>query len=38
VHEIAAILGHRSLREVQRYTRGSDQRRLAVAAMKKVAG
>jgi integrase len=32
-HEIAAITGHASLREVQRYTRGADQKRLARAAM-----
>jgi integrase len=35
-HEIAAITGHASLREVQRYTRAVDQKRLAVAAMAKV--
>jgi integrase len=34
-HEIAAITGHASLREVQRYTRAADQRRLAVSAMNK---
>jgi integrase len=34
-HEIAAITGHASLREVQRYTRAADQKRLAVAAMNK---
>ena len=34
-HEIAAITGHASLREVARYTRAADQRRLADAAMKK---
>ena len=28
-HEIAAITGHASLREVQRYTKGADQKRLA---------
>jgi integrase len=33
VHEIAAITGHKSLREVERYTRGADQVRLAQAAM-----
>jgi integrase len=32
-HEIAAITGHRSLREVERYTRAADQGRLADAAM-----
>jgi|SRR5215470_7422607 len=35
-HEIAAITGHASLREVQRYTRAADQTRLALAAMAKV--
>ena len=34
-HEIAAITGHASLREVARYTRAADQRRLAGAAMEK---
>ena len=34
-HEIASITGHASLREVQRYTKAADQRRLAVAAMNK---
>jgi integrase len=34
-HEIAAITGHASLREVARYTRAADQRRLADAAMRK---
>jgi integrase len=36
VHEIAAITGHASLREVARYTAAADQRRLATAAMDKV--
>jgi integrase len=35
-HEIAAWTGHLSLREVVRYTKGADQKRLAVAAMSKV--
>jgi integrase len=35
-HEIAAITGHASLAEVQRYTRSADQKRLAIAAMAKV--
>lgn len=35
-HEIGAITGHASLREIVRYTRAADQRRLAVAAMEKV--
>jgi integrase len=34
-HEIAAITGHLSLREVSRYTRAVDQERLAGAAMEK---
>ncbi len=32
-HEIAAISGHKSLKEVERYTRAVDQARLARAAM-----
>ncbi len=36
-HEIAAITGHASLREIVRYTKAADQVRLAVAAMDKVA-
>jgi integrase len=35
-HEIAAITGHASLREVSRYTKAADQRRLATAAIEKV--
>jgi integrase len=35
-HEIAAITGHASLKEVQRYTRGADQKRLAISAMAKI--
>lgn len=31
-HEIAAITGHKSLREVERYTRAADQKRLAERA------
>ena len=34
-HEIAAITGHASLREVVRYTKAVDQTRLAVSAMNK---
>jgi integrase len=34
-HEIAAITGHASLREVARYTKAADQKRLAAAAMEK---
>ncbi len=32
-HEIAAITGHRSLSEVERYTRAADQSRMAESAM-----
>jgi integrase len=35
-NEIAAITGHASLREVQRYTKAADQTRLAVAATNKM--
>jgi integrase len=35
-HEIAAMTGHRSLGEVQRYTRGADQAKLAHRAMAKL--
>jgi integrase len=35
-HEIMAISGHKTLKEVERYTRGADQERLAVTAMQKV--
>jgi integrase len=35
MHEIAAITGHASLSEVQRYTKAADQARLARAAMEK---
>ena len=35
-HEIAAITGHASLKEVVRYTKGADQRRLAITAMQKM--
>ena len=34
-HEIAAITGHASLGEVQRYTKAADQKRLALSAMEK---
>jgi integrase len=33
VHEIAAISGHATLKEVERYTKAADQQRLAQAAM-----
>ena len=35
-HEIAAITGHASLREIARYTKAVDQKKLAAAAMEKV--
>ena len=35
-HEIAAITGHASLREVARYTKAADQKKLATSAMEKV--
>jgi len=35
-HEIAAITGHASLKEIVRYTKAADQRRLAMAAMQKM--
>jgi integrase len=37
-HEIKAITGHASLREVARYTKAANQARLAVTAMEKVQG
>jgi integrase len=37
VHEIAAISGHASLKEVERYTKAADQARLARAAMERQA-
>jgi integrase len=37
-HEIAAITGHASLKEVERYTRAVDQARLARSAMAKTVG
>jgi integrase len=35
-HEIAAITGHASLKEIVRYTQTADRKRLAAAAMAKV--
>jgi integrase len=35
-HEIAAITGHATLKEVERYTQAVNRRRLAQAAMQKV--
>jgi integrase len=37
-HEIASITGHASLREITRYTKAADQKKLAVTAMGKVSG
>ncbi|HSV23057.1 MAG TPA: hypothetical protein VLJ17_08515 [Xanthobacteraceae bacterium] len=34
--EISVVSGHQTLREVERYTAAADQRRLSVAAMKKL--
>ena len=36
-HEIAAISGHRTLKEIERYTKRADQVRLAKAAMERIA-
>jgi hypothetical protein len=35
VHEIAAITGHASLAEVERYTKAANRKRLAKSAMTK---
>jgi integrase len=35
-HEIAAITGHASLKEIVRYTEAADRKRLAAAAIEKV--
>ena len=35
-HEISAVTGHATLKEVTRYTRAADQRHLAEAAMDKM--
>jgi integrase len=35
-HEIAAISGHKTLKEVERYTKGADQARLARAALERI--
>jgi integrase len=35
-HQIASVTGHRSLKEIERYTRGADQKRLATAAIHKL--
>jgi len=37
-HEISAITGHASLREVERYTEAVDRRKLAASAMAKIKG
>lgn len=36
MHEIAAVLGHKTMQMVQRYTKGADQKRLATAAILKM--
>lgn len=36
-HEISAITGHTTLREVERYTAAADRKRLAARAQAKVA-
>jgi enterobacteria phage integrase len=38
VHEIMAVLGHKTLTEAERYTREADQTRLATEAMMKLEG
>jgi integrase len=35
-HEIMAVTGHKSLKEVQRYTKAADQKRLAAAAIRRL--
>src|SRR5262249_11205246 len=37
VHEIASISGHKTLQEIERYTKAADQARLAQAAMARTA-
>ena len=37
-HQIMAMTGHKSLKEVTRYTRGANQKRLAAAAMEGLGG
>ncbi|WP_082064366.1 tyrosine-type recombinase/integrase [Brevundimonas sp. KM4] len=37
-HQIAAITGHKTLKEVERYTRAAAQKALAGAAMERVKG
>lgn len=37
-HQIAAVTGHRTLSEVQRYTRAADQERLAIEAFRVASG
>jgi integrase len=36
VHEIAAISGHKTLKEIERYTKAADQARLARTAMERI--
>jgi hypothetical protein len=33
VHQIAAVSGHKTLKEIERYTKAADQRRLAREAL-----
>ncbi|WP_261763188.1 tyrosine-type recombinase/integrase [Asaia bogorensis] len=35
-HQIAAITGHKTLSEIERYTRAADQKKLAEEAMKRM--
>jgi integrase len=35
-HEIASITGHQTLREVERYTRAAQRRKMAAAAMSRL--
>jgi integrase/recombinase XerD len=37
-HELMAITGHRSLEEVERYTRAAQKKKLADSAMAKLKG
>lgn len=36
VHEVASITGHRSLKEVERYTKDADQTRMAESAIRRL--
>ena len=37
-HEVMVIKGHKHLKEVERYTKAAEQKRLAKSAMKKLEG